>query len=167
MKLPCACARYALIFSILMAISALVLKHSALINHTNAPRAKKKILMQGKTIALQEFVFCNANELASFERKKKERAQHLIEQLCGITHVDTQRSRNLSAASRALIMNHGLSMHCNRQQFGIPNMRGNDSIGAYASNTCAFVKQIARKQISENNISQRPCRLSALEKLLK
>lgn len=167
-----------------MVIGAIVLRQHALINrtgiimdnrsmpHINDESAMQDILMHSKTINPQEFVFCNANELASFEHKKKERAQRLIEQLCSITQVDIQRSRNLlfaRVALRAIAMNNGFSMPCNRQQFGIPCMRGNNSIGRhdYASHTCVFVKQIARKQVSENNILQKPCRLTALEKLLK
>lgn len=86
--------------------------------------------------------------------------------------VDVKRLHNLfftRVALCAITMRNNLSVSCNRQQFEIPHTIGNDLMDShdYASHKSALVKQIVTKQIAEKNMAlKKPCRLSALEKLL-
>lgn len=68
MKLFRACACYLLSFSAFMVIGALVLRYYASMHGSmNEGHDDTKHL----AIDLQEFVFCNVDALANFERKKK------------------------------------------------------------------------------------------------
>ena len=191
MKLKVTYSFYLLSLSLIMMVSIIALRHHALNNYVYADNRIKKHVAQiyngaahdnaahdnvahcdvtydntayDYTSMSQEFVFFNAVNLANFEHKKKERARHLLEQLCNVKRIDAQC--NLSFARIALCTMHNhLYADNNRQQFAIPQVV---RTGAHASYTHALVKKIATKQLSEKKMSPHKRRMvSALEKLLE
>lgn len=190
MKLSFTRVSYLLSFSALMVPVLILLRQYAFINHVCSTRVRSSAT-HIEIIDPQEFVFCNADALANFEHRKKERSQHLFEELCGIQRVNVQPFFT-RVALYALTMRNDASVSCVayrpfvlstnggvcKQQFGIPpvadetvankDLQGVHVLSDYASYKCVFVKRIAHKQVSEKNMTlKKTCRLSALEKLLK
>jgi hypothetical protein len=169
MKVHCAYSLFGL--SLFMMVTNIVVKHHVFItrNCITHNASKQVSAMQCDNVDYisamdginpQEFVFCNPAVLTTFEHEKKERTQHLFEKLCGIKQVTTCSQHVVLTALAARNNEYDCT-----QQFGIPFMLAPHG---YALQRRMLIKQIASKLIAEKDmLSQKQCRLCALEKLLK
>lgn len=159
--------KYVLNFGLVMAITTMALRYHALGNYVGAVTitvTRNKVAQDIFKINLPDFVFFDAGDLVKFEHKKKERAQHLIEQLCGIRQKNIHRDKlRGQAALRVVRMRSHTYERYGRQSFGVPYAIYDHTI--YKN---ALTKQIALQQASKNSISPEKLRvIAALEKLLE
>lgn len=156
MKLYVACSSVGMI----LILNFIVFQHYTLnryVNISDSSIIKNSILHDNVRINPQEFVFFNAVDLADFECKKNERAGCLLEQLSSMLRTKTIQCNVFNCMPlRAIAMRNHILVH-NKQQFGIPEVVGKNTL----------VKKIATKQLLEKNIfSKKQSMLSALATLL-
>jgi hypothetical protein len=111
-----------------------------------------KKVVSTTAVNVKDFVFYDAQELATIVKTREERSRLIIESVSGVTYKDVQRNLFLTQlALRAIaILNHH-----EKQRFEVPYTVHSNGIYKHA-----LVKQVVVNQ-------KKCCGLSALEKILK